>query len=96
MKTALIGWLNEPIPRKAALGIVMFSAANTGVMYVAANYLVNETNKRLKDANQKLTICNETIDFMLERADPVTLAELNGHLDFWRVVRGKSVRPEED
>jgi hypothetical protein len=96
MKTAIISWLNEPIPRKKALGVVSFMFVNQGIMYAAYNHLEKHAKKRLDDANQKLTICNETIDFMLARADPVTLGELNQHLDFWRVVRGKSVRPDED
>lgn len=95
MKATIVAWLNEPIPRKRALGVVTFMFANQGVMYVAANWLVNDANKRLKDANQKLTICNETINYMLERADPVTIAELNEKLEFWTIVRGRHVKPEE-
>lgn len=42
----------------------------------------------IEDQQERIKIYDETVNYLLERADDRTLVELNEKLDFWRVIRG--------
>lgn len=81
MKAAIKAWLDTPIPRKRALGAVLFSQY-TNVVMIATWRLERNATK------QNIHILRESVDFLMEKADPATVAELNDMLDFWRAVKG--------
>lgn len=82
------------ISRRLAVGIV----ATQGIAHIiitskALRKQNQMANAVIADQNLTIDILKETVDFLLDRADGATVAELNKNLDFWRVVRGV---PTED
>jgi hypothetical protein len=84
-----MAYLDDPIPRKVALAVVIGQAAGQFLSYRAAvKRIVAEGNAIMADQEQRIAILNETCHFLLDRADDATAAELNEKMDYWRVVRG--------
>lgn len=94
----LQAYLNAPIPRKTALAVVL--AEGLGLSYVALvglNKVLKMNGELIQDQAERLQIYKESMDFLLDRADPVSVIELNEKLDYWRVIRGHNTQqPDSD
>lgn len=89
-------YLNAPIPRKVALSTLAGCGLSTTISaLVAGHLLVRDANKILDDYKQRNKILNESIDFLLDRADDKTIVDLNKQLDFWRVIRGQETKSQD-
>ena len=87
--------LNGPIPRKIALTVLLGQTlVSFGAIHIAFKKLTEQHNTIVSDRDERLKIYDESLNFLLERADDTTIQELNKNLDFWRVVRGSKPRSE--
>lgn len=76
-------WLDAPIPRKRALGAVIWVPSITAWMF----YKDWRAAKIIKDQQQRLHIFAESVDLLLDHADIETVKEIREKLEFWAVVR---------
>lgn len=84
--------LNAPVPFKNALVCVAAAVAGSAIASVIQyNMLVNKANAQIRELGEKNAILHESVNFLLERADPDTLGELNNNLEFWVVVKEMDV-----
>lgn len=89
MIEALRAYLNTPISRKIAMAVVIGQTVGTAlVSRHALNRVANDANVIIDDLHERLRIYSETTEILMENADNSTLAELDGKLDYWRVIRG--------
>lgn len=100
MNEAITAYLNTPIPRKVALAVTIGQGLGcTYASYRALKKQANVANAIIADQVERLHIYNEAMEILLEKADPLTLAELNEKLGFWAIIRGHSAqehKPDED
>lgn len=85
--------LDGYIPTKKVVAIVLAQGvANLLILSSELGKQAKKANEIIADQKERLEIYDETTQFLLKHADGPTLNQLNENLDFWRVVRGKSVR----
>jgi hypothetical protein len=81
--------LEGQISKRTAAGIIVAQAVlNTAIYLSSVRKIAKKANELLADRDQRIHIFKEGVDFLVERADPDTIAELNQNLEYWRVIRG--------
>lgn len=90
-------YLNAPIPRKDALSVVVAEGfVLTYIAMMGLNKVLKMNGDIVRDQAERLQIYKESLDFLLDRADPMAVIELNEQLDYWRVIRGHNTQPDSD
>lgn len=97
MNPKLISYMQTPIPRGLALAVIVGQGlANMVIVCKAVNDVAKKANETLADQTERLAIYDETVELLLAEASPETCAKLNDKLDYWRVIRGQSVRSPKE
>lgn len=90
-------YLNAPVPRRKALLAVGLVFSGTTVLYAAViKHYEAQAKEIISDLDERIQVYRDTTGFLMEHASGSTLNELNEKLDYWRVIRGLPVQPEED
>lgn len=88
MNQKLHDYFNAPIPSKIVFGVIITqSVVHTIISVQGARNVAKKANKIIAKGNENLAICRESMDFLLEHADPEVVAELDKKLDYWRIVK---------
>lgn len=64
-----------------------------GVTIATELFIIKSQAEVITDQNMRLKICNEIMDFLLDKADVDTVQELDEKLEYWRIIRGMPREP---